>query len=63
MAKIILEEVLKKKRVSKREFAKRLGIAYKNVFRLFHDGANPRFSALNKYASVLGVRVRDLIKD
>lgn len=63
MAKLILAEVLKRKRISKRQFAKMLEIEYRNVFRLFHATQNPRFSTLNHWAKVLGVKVRDLIRD
>ena len=63
MAKVILGEILKRKRISKRRFAKMLEIDYKNVFRLFHEGADPKFSTLCKWAAILGVRVRDLIGD
>lgn len=63
MAKIILAAVLKRKRLSKRQFAKRLGISYHNVFRYFHEGYDPKFSLLCRWAKALGVRVRDLIEE
>jgi transcriptional regulator with XRE-family HTH domain len=63
VAKIILGQVLKRKGLSKRQFAKLLGIEYKNVFRLFHEGQDPRFSTLQKWANALGVRVRDLFRE
>jgi transcriptional regulator with XRE-family HTH domain len=63
MAKIVLEEVLKSKKLSKRQFAKKLGIIYSNVFRLFRADCNPRFSTLEEWAKVLGVKVTDLIRD
>jgi DNA-binding Xre family transcriptional regulator len=62
MAQVLLAEMLKRKRVSKREFARRLGIDPKNVFRLFSPKADPRISALERYAKALGCKVRDLIK-
>lgn len=58
-----LAGALRKKRLSKRQFAKRLGIQYPNVFRLFHAKADPRFSALCKYAAAIGCRVRDLFQE
>lgn len=61
--KLILGEVLKKKGWSKRRFAKALEIEYNNVFRLFRPGVDPHLSALAKYAKILGVRVRDLIRE
>ena len=63
MAKLALAAMLKRKRVSKAEFARRLGIRYENVFRLFREGTDPRLSALTRYANALGCRVRDLIKE
>jgi transcriptional regulator with XRE-family HTH domain len=63
MPKVILDKVLKKKGISKRQFAKRLGIQYHNVFRLFQDGRDPKFSTLAKWAKVLKIKVRDLIDE
>lgn len=63
MPKLVLGEVCKRKGVSKRELAKRLGIRYHNVFRLFHDDANPRLSQVFRYAAALKCKVRDLIKE
>ena len=63
MAKLALAKALKRKKLSKRKFAKRLGIEYKNVFRLFHEGADPRLSALTRYAQAIGCRVRDLLDE
>jgi transcriptional regulator with XRE-family HTH domain len=63
MAKLALGEALKKKGMSKRQFAKLLDIEYKNVFRLFHAGADPKLSTLNKWAKLLGCKVRDLLKE
>lgn len=63
MPRIILDKILKKKGISKRQFAKRLGIEYKNVFRLFHKGGDPRFTTLVKWAAALKIKVTDLIED
>jgi DNA-binding Xre family transcriptional regulator len=63
MAKLDLESALKKAGLSKRKFAQELGIAYHNVFRLFHKDANPTLSTMNKWAKILGCKVRDLIKE
>jgi DNA-binding Xre family transcriptional regulator len=62
MARIILGKVLKKKGISKRKFAKMLGIETKNVFRLFKKSANPKFSTLQTWAKLIGCKVRDLIE-
>lgn len=63
MAKLALGDALKKRKLSKRQFAKMLGMSYHNVFRLFREGQDPKFSTLNKWAKVLGCKVRDLIKE
>jgi transcriptional regulator with XRE-family HTH domain len=63
MARLILMQVLKKKRLSKRKFAKLLKTEYSNVFRYFRPTANPTLKTLSKWADVLGVKVRDLIKE
>jgi transcriptional regulator with XRE-family HTH domain len=63
MARLILDEILKKKRISKREFSRRLGVDYKNISRMFRKGFDPRVSALAKYAKALDVSCRDLLKD
>jgi len=61
VAKLQLEKVLEKKGISKRQFAKLLGLDPANVFRFFREGYNPTFSMLIKWAGVLKVKVRDLI--
>jgi DNA-binding Xre family transcriptional regulator len=63
VARLALQRALKKKRLSKRQLAKRLGIAYHNVFRMFHEDYDPRFSKLNVIAKAIGCRVRDLFED
>ena len=49
MAKLLLAEVLKKKAMSKRQFAKRLGKEYPTVFRYFRDGYDPKLSVLEDW--------------
>ena len=63
MVRLALAEALKRKKLSKRQFAKRLGIDPKNVSRLFHVGSDPRLSAMKRYAKVIGCKVRDLIRE
>ncbi len=63
MKKHLLNEVLEKKKISKRQFAKMLKIEYANVFRFFRDEYDPKISTLQKWAKALGVKVRDLIKE
>lgn len=63
MAKIILKEVLKKQRLSKRQLAMRMGIPYVQVFRLFRKGWNPTFKTLERIANAAGVKIADLIKE
>ena len=63
MAKIALEKVLKQKRLSKRQFAKRLQMEYGNVFRFFRPEYDPKFSTLERWAKVLGVKIKDLYEE
>ena len=63
MAKLQLQKVLEKKGISKRQFAKLLGLDPANVFRFFRDGYNPTFLMLIRWADVLKVKVRDLIDE
>jgi transcriptional regulator with XRE-family HTH domain len=62
VAKLVLAKALKKKGLSKRQFAKRLGERYENVFRYFRD-YDPKLSKLTKFAQVIGCRVRDLFEE
>ena len=50
MIQLKLEAVLKKKNLSKRQFAKKLGLTYNNVFRLFRPDYDPKLSTLEKWA-------------
>lgn len=63
MPKLALGKVLKKRKLSKRQFAIRLGVAYHNVFKLFRKGYDPRFSSLVRIAKAVPCRVRDLIDE
>lgn len=63
MPKLLLEKVLKKKGMSKRQFAKRLDIDYASVFRFFRPGYDPKLSTLARWAKVLDVRIRDLYSE
>lgn len=63
MPQLDLMPMLKKRKLSKRQFALALGIRYYNVFRIFRPDANPRLSDLARYAKALNCRVRDLIRE
>lgn len=63
MPTLILDRVLKKKGLSKRQFAKRLNTEYNNVFRYFRSGYDPKLSTLEKWAKALGVKIKDLFKE
>lgn len=63
MPQLVLAKALKRKKLSKRQFAKRLGVGYDYIFRLFRPGLNPRFDTLCRYARAIGCRVRDLIEE
>jgi DNA-binding XRE family transcriptional regulator len=61
--KIILGKILKKRKLSKRQFAKLLGVEYRNIFRVFREGYDPKFSTMADWARVLQVKVKDLFED
>jgi transcriptional regulator with XRE-family HTH domain len=63
MAKLILGSVLKRKKMTKMEFAKRMGIKYAAVFAYFRPTYNPTFRMMERWAKVLGVRIRDLFQE
>lgn len=63
MAKHLLDAVLKKKGISKRQFAKKLYVEYYSVFRYFREGYDPKLSTLAKWAKAIPCKVRDLIKE
>lgn len=63
MAELILAEILKKKRISKRKFAKLIRYEYRNVFRFFKEDYDPKLSTLTLWAEALNVPVCDLIRE
>lgn len=63
MAKIILKQALEKRKVSKRQFAIRIGMRYEHVFRLFREGYDPKWSMVNRWAKALKCRIKDLYRE
>ncbi len=63
MAKLLLAEMLKKKGLSKRQFAKKLGKEYPTVFRYFREGYDPKLSSLENWARILDCRLKDLYEE
>ncbi len=63
MAKLILADVLKKKKMSKRQFSLKLGMIYSNVFRMFRPDYDPKFSTLVQIAKTLDVKIKDLYEE
>ena len=63
MAKLVVDKILKRKKMSKRQFAKLLGVEYRNIFRVFREGYDPKFSTMESWAKVLGIKVRDLFEE
>ena len=63
MPKLILDEVRKKKGVSKRQLAIRLGVRYQNIFPMMKPDYDAKFSVLARIAKALGCRVRDLVRE
>lgn len=60
---VILADVLSRKGISKRRFARMIGQGYSNTFRYYRPEYDPKLSTLAKWAAALGVRVRDLIRE
>lgn len=60
MAKLVLERVLKRKKITKYRFAKLLNVPTPSVFRYFRPNYDPKLSTLERWAEVLDVKVRDL---
>lgn len=54
---------LKKRKLSKHEFAIRLEMEYDNVFRFFRKGYDPKLSMLYRWAKVLRCKISDLYKE
>jgi transcriptional regulator with XRE-family HTH domain len=63
MAILLLRKILEKKRISKYQFAKLLGVHYPSVFRYFRKGYDPKLSMLERWAKAIGCRIRDLYKE
>ena len=58
-----LEEVLKKKGITKYRFAKLLGKSTSHVAVYFREGYRPTLTTLEKWAEVLDCKVKDLIDE
>ncbi len=56
-----IEERLKKLRISKNEFARRLGKPHHAVRPFFQEGYDPRLSTLVSWCKVLDCRLEDLV--
>jgi transcriptional regulator with XRE-family HTH domain len=63
MAELLLDKILKRKGISKRRFAKLLGVHYRAVFRFFEDGYDPKLSMLSRWSKTLGVKISSLYRD
>lgn len=63
MARVILEKMLKRKGLSKRQFAKRIGMDPKHVARLCSPSYNPTVRTLSRWAKAIGCGVRDMIEE
>jgi transcriptional regulator with XRE-family HTH domain len=63
MPRLILAKALKKRKLSKRQFAKQLDMEYRFVFRYFRVDYNPTFRMLCRWAKAIPCRVRDLIEE
>jgi transcriptional regulator with XRE-family HTH domain len=62
MPKLVLKQILKKRKISKYRFARLMGEDSSNAARYFREGYDPRFSTIVKWAKALKIKVTDLIK-
>ncbi|WP_374028136.1 helix-turn-helix domain-containing protein [Bdellovibrio bacteriovorus] len=60
MARVALDKVLKKKKLSKNAFAKKLGVLPSVVRPFFHEDANPKLQTLALWARVLDCKISEL---
>jgi hypothetical protein len=63
VAKLKLDIILQKKKISKYKFAQLLGVPTASVFRYFKPAYDPKLSSLEKWAKVLGIKIRDLFEE
>jgi transcriptional regulator with XRE-family HTH domain len=63
MPELRLELILKKKKLSKRQFARLLKTDTGTLSKYFKGTGNPTLLTLEKWAKLLNVKVRDLIKE
>lgn len=63
MPRLKLQTMLEKKGLSKRQFAKLLGVSYPAVFRYFREGYDPKLSTLKRWARVIECKIRDLYEE
>lgn len=63
MAQLRLEEMLKKRKMSRYRFAQLEKKHYNTVVRYFRDGYDPKLSTLERWARILKCRIRDLYRE
>ena len=63
MAKFILAKVLKRKKISKRAFARAAQYDLGNLWKLFAKDYNPTLSTMHRCAKAIGCKVRELIEE
>lgn len=63
MAKLVLDRILKKRKITKYRFAKLLGVPTPSVFRFFRPNYDPKLSTLERWAGVLEVKIKDLYEE
>jgi hypothetical protein len=61
--KLRLAAMLRKREMSKRQFARQLEMQYTHVFRFFRVGYDPKLSTLARWAKVLKCRIPDLFEE
>jgi len=63
MARLKLDEVRKKKGITKYAFAKALELEPSNVQPFFKPGYNPKLKTMSEWAAALGCKISDLFDE
>lgn len=63
MVKLRVREVLKRKRLSLRQLAKKTKTDYSAIVQMTKPTKNPKLRTMEKWAKAIGCRVRDLISE
>lgn len=63
MVRLVVRQLLKKKGISVRKFAKMIKSDYPSMFRALKPTANPTLRTMEKWAKALDVKIFDLFQE